>query len=265
MMMNQDSTVTSNQSKHTDNFVDLIRDEGSVGNSDDVQIIAVIENAAVNRSSAVQFIQERRLPNLIQRQIMNTANTVRRSTRNTRSTHSNTRTGIRRARRRTTRNRQRRSTTGLFRLINSMTRHIYDGEGNGIRAGRRNHFAREEEEGDYFPEDYFEDEQDNEDDAYGDDYEELLSLGDRLGDVKPKGLSKSCLDALPQRSFNLNPRLETPTCIICLIMFEQGDGLIHLGCDHFFHKQCARRWLAKNATCPVCRTNVTTTINLIGE
>lgn len=265
LSMNQDDASDNNlgSSKYVNSFIDLVEDEGGNSNNDDVQIIAVVEGSSNDQSPAVQFIQERRLPNLIQRRAVNTqsATSIGRSTRSNRSTRNNRRT---RRRRRTNGNRRQRNTAGLFRLINSMVQQPYvnesDNEGSANHGRRRNYIPNDD--GNYFPDDILEDELDGNDGAYGEDYEELLALVDRLGDVKPKGLSKRALDALPHRSFNINPRLETPICTICLSTFEQGDNLIHLKCDHYFHKQCARRWLEKNATCPVCRVKVATTINL---
>ena len=241
-----------------------MEDEKNNNNNDDVQIVAVVEGSAISRSPVVQFIQERRLPNLIQRRTAHAQSTtnIRRSTRSSRSTRNN-----RRTRRRTNGNRRQRSTAGLFRLINSMVQQPYvddsGDEGSANRGRRRNYTPNGDD--DHFPDDILEDELDDNDDAYGEDYEELLALVDRLGDVKPRGLSKSALDALPHRSFNLNPRLEAPICTICLSTFEQGDNLLHLKCDHYFHKPCARRWLEKNATCPVCRVKIATTINLVKQ
>ena len=238
------------------NVIDLVDDV----HSDDVQIIAVVEGAANNQPSSVQFIQERRLPNLIQRRARTRPNTsaLGRSTRNSRTTRASRRVSTR-TRTRGRVNRQQRSTSNLFRFFNSMV-HSYDDDAiNSVR--RRNPFPMMDDEAeDYFP-DFSEYEPD---DAYGEDYEDMWSLIDGLGDAKPKGLPKTALDALPQRSFNLNPRLETPTCTICLSTFEQGNNLIHLACDHYFHKECAKRWLETNARCPVCRERVVATISLIG-
>lgn len=266
--MDQNNTPCSSvvPSKYTSNFIDLVEDEKGNSNNDDVQIIAVVEGATINQSPVVQFIQERRLPNLIQRRTTNIpdTSTLTRNLRSSRSTHNNRREIRRERRRRANDNRRQRNAAGLFRLINSMVQLPYGDEGSTNRR-MRNYTTNDDDEGNYFPDNILEYEHDGEDDAYGEDYEDLLALVDRLGDAKPKGLSKNALDALPHRSFNLNPRLETPTCTICLSTFEQGDSLIHLKCDHYFHKQCARSWLEKNATCPVCRIKLGTTINLVKQ
>lgn len=92
--------------------------------------------------------------------------------------------------------------------------------------------------------------------AEEEDYETWLALAERIGSVKSHGLTRLALDALPIRTFHHNPRLEPSSCTICLCEFEQGDLLVHLGCDHYFHGECAKKWLAKNASCPVCRVVV---------
>lgn len=49
-----------------------------------------------------------------------------------------------------------------------------------------------------------------------------------------------------------------PACAICLDEFAPRDGCAHLPCStqHAFHEACARRWLAVNASCPLCTRRV---------
>ncbi|PHU16618.1 hypothetical protein BC332_12313 [Capsicum chinense] len=53
-------------------------------------------------------------------------------------------------------------------------------------------------------------------------------------------------------------------CCICLGEFEQQDDtceLILSACCHRFHVGCVLPWLfAKNMTCPLCRTNISTIV-----
>jgi RING finger family protein len=239
-----------------DNFIDMVEADSS----DDVQIIGVVEGTTNDQSSSVEFIRERRLPELIQRRARGGGgvSALRRSRRNARAARDDRGTRAVRTRRRREREGRQGSRSDLFGSFNLIMQ-LYDNESGRFLRG--NNFTSMDDE-----EDWFSDlvEYEPEDDInYGEDYEEAWSLIDRLGDVKPKGLPKSSLDALPHRSFNLNGRLETPACTICLNTYEQGDDLVHLECDHYFHKRCARRWLKKNATCPVCRQRVVTVINLV--
>ncbi|GER48972.1 RING/U-box superfamily protein [Striga asiatica] len=43
-------------------------------------------------------------------------------------------------------------------------------------------------------------------------------------------------------------------CSVCLSLFEQGDEVRNLKCNHTFHKDCIDTWLQReSATCPLCR------------
>ena len=58
-----------------------------------------------------------------------------------------------------------------------------------------------------------------------------------------------------------------PSCVICLVDFEEGDQTFLLsGCSHFFHSNCIVDWLASqistsssegSPSCPTCRTKLT--------
>lgn len=43
-------------------------------------------------------------------------------------------------------------------------------------------------------------------------------------------------------------------CSICLDPIEGPDvSLCVLSCDHRFHNGCIHKWIARNASCPLCR------------
>ena len=48
-----------------------------------------------------------------------------------------------------------------------------------------------------------------------------------------------------------------PQCAVCVCEFEAGEALTALpGCGHEYHAACIAGWLARAATCPVCRAGV---------
>ena len=76
-------------------------------------------------------------------------------------------------------------------------------------------------------------------------YEALLSLAERLGEAKPRGLAKSEIEQLPSYRFNLNNIHESDqlTCVVCMCEFEQRQILRVLPCSHEFHARCVDKWL----------------------
>jgi len=47
------------------------------------------------------------------------------------------------------------------------------------------------------------------------------------------------------------------TCAICLDDFQDGELLILLPCNHYFHTNCVTRWLCeRSAVCPLCKIEI---------
>ena len=48
-------------------------------------------------------------------------------------------------------------------------------------------------------------------------------------------------------------------CSICLLPFEEDEQVTPLPCPsrHCFHQSCITEWLKTNASCPLCRTEIT--------
>ncbi|XP_068155348.1 uncharacterized protein mura isoform X1 [Drosophila tropicalis] len=87
-------------------------------------------------------------------------------------------------------------------------------------------------------------------------YEALLSLAERLGEAKPRGLSRNEIDQLP--SYKYNPEVhngDQTSCVVCMCDFELRQLLRVLPCSHEFHAKCVDKWLRSNRTCPICRGN----------
>ncbi|XP_013410634.1 E3 ubiquitin-protein ligase Arkadia isoform X2 [Lingula anatina] len=90
----------------------------------------------------------------------------------------------------------------------------------------------------------------------GNDYEELLDLAERLGDVKKRGLSTEEISCLPTKSYSKTDEVEQRECHICMCDYTDGENLRILTCFHEFHAPCIDRWIKDNPTCPVCRVEV---------
>ena len=54
----------------------------------------------------------------------------------------------------------------------------------------------------------------------------------------------------------------TEQCVICLENMDDKKRLLLLDCEHTFHKECIDDWLNNSETCPTCRQNVNTDMNL---
>ncbi|KAF8071017.1 RNF126 [Scenedesmus sp. PABB004] len=49
---------------------------------------------------------------------------------------------------------------------------------------------------------------------------------------------------------------ELESCPICFGEYAEGQAIIKLMCNHFFHKECILRWLKRDATCPLCKADL---------
>ncbi|KAI2803660.1 E3 ubiquitin-protein ligase rnf38 [Blomia tropicalis] len=91
-------------------------------------------------------------------------------------------------------------------------------------------------------------------------YEALLNLAERLGEAKPRGLTKQEIDQLPSYKFKgSNDEGDQTLCVICMCDFEMKQNLRVLPCSHEFHSRCVDKWLKTNRTCPICRRDSTVT------
>jgi hypothetical protein len=74
--------------------------------------------------------------------------------------------------------------------------------------------------------------------------------------------SRKSLRGLETKRFKLGDldaeSSDGPTCVICLIEYEDGDEIKVLPCGHEYHGECVDEWLGKhNRTCPTCRHDIT--------
>nr|XP_046152706.1 RING finger protein 44-like isoform X2 [Oncorhynchus gorbuscha] len=94
------------------------------------------------------------------------------------------------------------------------------------------------------------------DDVEMENYEALLNLAERLGEAKPRGITKADIEQLPSYRFNLdNHQSEQTLCVVCFSDFECRQLLRVLPCNHEFHAKCVDKWLKTNRTCPICRAS----------
>jgi len=87
-----------------------------------------------------------------------------------------------------------------------------------------------------------------------DNYEELLRLEERIGNVEI-GISPSVLASFPTTTWTTKES-DAHTCAICLERFKPSDRVRTLPCLEKFHCDCIERWLKSHKKCPVCRTEL---------
>ena len=90
-------------------------------------------------------------------------------------------------------------------------------------------------------------------------WQALLSLAERLGEAKSRGLTRSDIDRLRcYRYVAVDDRdddqsdvdaavsasvLDQTSCVVCLCEFEPRELVRALPCQHEFHANCVDRWL----------------------
>ncbi|XP_028786849.1 uncharacterized protein LOC114742803 isoform X2 [Neltuma alba] len=91
-------------------------------------------------------------------------------------------------------------------------------------------------------------------------YEQLLELGERIGYVNT-GLKEDEVGRYI-RKYKLSKFNETSKrqlgnrCSICQEEYEADDEVGRLSCEHDYHFQCLKQWLAQKNCCPVCKQEV---------
>ena len=73
------------------------------------------------------------------------------------------------------------------------------------------------------------------------------------------------LDSLTIKKLDKNVSKEN--CSICIDNFDKTNKIVKLPCGHYFHRDCANRWLKEKArakqdpSCPNCRFNLKDSFN----
>ncbi|XP_022872781.1 E3 ubiquitin-protein ligase MBR2-like isoform X1 [Olea europaea var. sylvestris] len=85
-------------------------------------------------------------------------------------------------------------------------------------------------------------------------YEELLALGERIGNVNT-GLSDSLIaKCLMELMYCSSDQFQQGTCVICLEEYNNMDDVGRLKvCGHDFHVACIQKWLSIKNMCPICK------------
>ncbi|KHG18563.1 E3 ubiquitin ligase BIG BROTHER -like protein [Gossypium arboreum] len=101
-------------------------------------------------------------------------------------------------------------------------------------------------------------------------YEELLALGERIGNVNT-GLSEEMIRRkLKTRSYstfatNINLEEAAPVeqepdfCTICQEDYKNQEKIGTLDCGHEYHASCLRKWLLLKNVCPICKSEALAT------
>ncbi|XP_057457601.1 probable E3 ubiquitin-protein ligase ZFP1 [Lotus japonicus] len=100
-------------------------------------------------------------------------------------------------------------------------------------------------------------------------YEDLLALGERIGNVST-GLSEEAIsNQLKTKTYlahatSVNEEeaasndQETDSCMICQDEFKNQEEIGILRCEHEYHAECLRKWLLVKNVCPICKSEALT-------
>ncbi|XP_045802785.1 probable E3 ubiquitin-protein ligase ZFP1 [Trifolium pratense] len=106
-------------------------------------------------------------------------------------------------------------------------------------------------------------------DIEGMSYEDLLALGERIGNVNTGASEEIITSQLKTKlytpnflSIDLNELPpedhESDTCIICQDEFKYRDNIGTIQCGHEFHADCISEWLMLKNECPICKSEAIT-------
>ncbi|KAF7822670.1 putative E3 ubiquitin-protein ligase ZFP1 [Senna tora] len=95
-------------------------------------------------------------------------------------------------------------------------------------------------------------------------YEELLALGERIGNVST-GLSEETITSqLKMKTYKSSTTInleevasedqETDACIICQDEYKNRETIGILKCGHEYHSDCLKKWLLVKNVCPICKS-----------
>ncbi|CAN4104217.1 unnamed protein product [Withania somnifera] len=96
-------------------------------------------------------------------------------------------------------------------------------------------------------------------------YEELLALGEQIGNVTTGLSEEAIVTNLKTRIFLstktrcspesvICPDHKTDFCVICQNDYEDQDKIGILECGHEYHEECVRKWLVVKNACAICKS-----------
>jgi len=92
-------------------------------------------------------------------------------------------------------------------------------------------------------------------------HEELVDLGNRMGDVKQENwgaVAEETVGNLPTVKNCGQHEFKGEKCLVCQCEYEEGEILKRLPCNHCFHNGCISDWLLQNPQCPLCKRSIVT-------
>ncbi|XP_020090521.1 probable E3 ubiquitin-protein ligase HIP1 [Ananas comosus] len=93
-------------------------------------------------------------------------------------------------------------------------------------------------------------------------YEELLALGERIGNVNTGLSDHMVMKHLRRRKYSSATAKESAVdepCCICREEYVDGEDLGLLDCGHDFHTACIKQWLMVKNLCPICKNTALAT------
>ncbi|CAL4902782.1 unnamed protein product [Urochloa decumbens] len=91
-------------------------------------------------------------------------------------------------------------------------------------------------------------------------YEELLALGERIGNVNTgladEKISSCVMEVTCCSSACAQDGKENARCVICLEEYKLKDSVGKLKCGHDYHADCIKKWLQVKNVCPICKASV---------
>ncbi|GBG24189.1 E3 ubiquitin-protein ligase MBR1 [Hondaea fermentalgiana] len=97
-------------------------------------------------------------------------------------------------------------------------------------------------------------------------YDELVELGERIGNVKQERWrvdGRALVEALPVVVFKAASHdegalqgVDTTKCLVCQYPYEEDEELKVMPCKHAFHKDCIDPWLVDHDTCVACKQSL---------
>ncbi|GAY39554.1 hypothetical protein CUMW_045200 [Citrus unshiu] len=92
-------------------------------------------------------------------------------------------------------------------------------------------------------------------------FEELLALEERIGNVSTGLTEETIKNRLKQQkySISLGSQQEQEPCCICQEEYNDGEDTGILHCGHDFHTSCIKQWLMHKNLCPICKTTALST------